>query len=84
MLRVRLEHVPPFGGTSELLGIMEIVNDGSGTEDSGNYDVVLRGVGGGRPQREGRVGGFLLRNRYGPPWELVYQALHSLTGRPPR
>jgi hypothetical protein len=76
VLRVKLEHVPPLGGTPKLLGIMEIANDGTGTEDTGNYNVALRGVGGGRPQKEGRVEAFQ-RKEYGR-WELVFLALMTL------
>jgi hypothetical protein len=80
VLRVRLEHVPPLGGTPKLLGIMEIANDGSGTEDLGNYDVALRGVAGGRPKREGRVEGFPRSD--GAAWELALLALQKLQMKP--
>ncbi|WP_029047016.1 hypothetical protein [Cupriavidus sp. amp6] len=43
MLRVRIELVPNGDeAASRLLGDLEIINDGTGTEFTGNYDVVMK------------------------------------------
>lgn len=56
------------------LGTARIVNDGTGTADSGNYRVELSKW--GRPKsvwRQGTVRGFPRRRR--GPWDLLYRAL---------
>ena len=41
MIRVTMDFVDAATGKKQTIGTMEIINDGSGTPDAGNYYVVL-------------------------------------------
>lgn len=76
MLRVKIEDVPPLGATPKVLGLLEIQNDGSGTEESGNYDVRLAHGPKGRHWLKARVEGFPRQEK--GPWHLVQAALQAV------
>lgn len=71
MLRVTIELVPSWGGPPKVLETMTVANDGTGSIESGNYNVHLDAT-------HRRVEGFP-RLRLGA-LELVYQALDVLVG----
>lgn len=80
MIRVTVE-LWPHGDKSRKwhLGTAIIANDGTGTEEIGNYRVTLSKW--GRPQRvwrRGRVEGFPRKSR--GPWDLLYRALQATVG----
>lgn len=77
MLRVTIELLP-HGSESRtrLLGTAYIVNDGFGSENSGNYQVTLSRRGG--KEYKGEVTDFP-RKRLGP-WDLLFQALAVTVG----
>jgi len=80
MLRVTIELLP-LGSESRKkhLGTIEIVNDRTGTPETGNYDVTLFKWGTGRRVwRRGRVDGFP-RKRLGPH-DLLLRALLATVG----
>ncbi len=83
MIRVTIEMLP--GGNTEckrLIGQIEIVNDGTGTEEIGHYDVVItkeppiakaRGI-----WKKGKVRNFP-RKKLGP-YDLLYKVCEELVG----
>ena len=66
----------------ELLGVVAISNDGSGTDETGNYNVELhespRDAGRSEIWKRGRMEGFP-RLRLGP-YDLLYRALKACVG----
>ena len=89
MLRLTLEYLP-FGEESraERIGTMEVVNDGTGAPERGNYDVEIALEPSdrfGRFPTRTRVFGFeRLPDARGRAWDLVYVALRDmLAGRNP-
>lgn len=81
MIVVRMELWPGGDQTkARPLGVITIVNDGTGTVEEGNYDVAASHAGkffGKRrePYKEGRVLGFI---RGWSPYKLLYRALKAL------
>lgn len=83
MIRVTIELLPyGFEHNKRTLGIINIANDGSGDQDTGNYNVSLskeppiaktRGI-----WKRGRVEGFP-RLVLGP-YDLLYRALKACVG----
>lgn len=75
MLRVTIELLPHGReDNKKVIGIMEVMNDGSGTEEIGNYNIILRE--GKKEFKRGGVNEFH-RKELGP-WDLVYQALQNI------
>lgn len=79
MVVVKIE-LWPHGDESKArpLGVMHIINDGTGTVEAGNYDVELKHAGNyfGKPGnwRTGRVVGYI---RSLSPYHLVAMALRA-------
>ncbi len=80
MLIVKIEMWP--GGAEEeaqTVGIMQIVNDESGSYGKGNYDArILKWEKTDESWKEGRIDAFP-RAKLGH-WDLVYRALKSMIG----
>lgn len=77
MLRVTIELLPHGNeARARVLGTAYIVNDGFGSESSGNYQVTLSRRGG--KERKGEVLDFP-RKRLGP-WDLLFRALARTVG----
>ncbi len=76
MISVRID-IFPHGDHHRPIhrGTVEIINDLTGTEDTGNYDVILRDER-GRVLRCGRVEGFARQSE--PHWVLVAKAMAAL------
>ena len=77
MLVVKVE-LWPFGNRekAELLGVAHIVNDGTGTDEIGNYKVrIASGVDANSWWKQGHVKG--VRRGRDRLWELVQKALSS-------
>jgi hypothetical protein len=79
MLRIKIELVP-FGIESGVrsLGEMKIVNDGTGGNATGNYNVTLFNKA-GKKWKTGRVEGF--KRREYTAWRLLHLALNALFGK---
>lgn len=83
MVRVTIE-ILPGGDESKArkLGQVDIINDSSGTGETGNYTVRLHKSSeyAARPGiwRQGRISGFP-RSRLGP-YDLLYRALKAIVG----
>ncbi len=80
MLRITIELVPHgVESRKRVLGQAIIANDGTGTHDTGNYNVRLMKWGPGeRAWKRGRVVGFP-RLKLGP-WDLLFCALRNCVG----
>jgi hypothetical protein len=83
MLVVKVELHSAIDGSIEELGRMIVANDGTGTQEFGNYNVKVARKGQSlsaavwkHPQREGRVEHYA-RNAY-VVWELIGRALKSV------
>lgn len=80
MLVVRVELWP--GGVeeaAEVIDIMQIINDGTGSYGQGNYDVRIIKRDSNDTWKEGKVKAFP-RARFNTSWDLVYRALKSMIG----
>ena len=80
MLIVKVELWP--GGVeeaAEVIDIMQIINDGTGSYGQGNYDVRIIKRDSSNTWKSGRVEGFP-RARFNTSWDLVYRALNSMIG----
>lgn len=76
MLRITIELIPFGLGKPQHLGTLHLANDGTGTQDRGNYDGTLfTKTGAKMPQRVVRVEDWPRQSR--PVWELVIEALQS-------
>lgn len=75
MLVIRME-LWPQGQEAKKVEIAKchIGNDGSGDEETGNYNIVL--FNGKRRWKRGRVEGFARKKLEG--WDLLYRGLHNL------
>lgn len=79
MLVVKIELWP--GGVEEEaqpLGMMQIINDGTGSYGRGNYDTRILKWDSTGSWKEGRVEGFP-RAKFSP-WDLAFRALRSMIG----
>lgn len=76
MLVIKLElHDANTGKVSEL-GRLEIVNDGTGTREVGNYNYMLLGKD-ARGQRMSWIGSVLGWSRRNSAWQLVQRVLSA-------
>ena len=80
MLRLTLTLHSAIDGNAYDLGSLTIINDGTGTHERGNYDVVLvdKRDGAKTRTRRGRVEDYL---RSAGAWELVAKAILGKAGR---
>ena len=78
MLRIMVELLPSDGGPPEVLGMALIANDGTGTQERGNYTIRLFETG-KVGERRGKYWGFLRQQR--GPWDLVYRCLGVTRGK---
>lgn len=80
MIKVTVELVSANSGDVTTLGIATISNDGTGTNELGNYDVTLSKWAPKEHQtwRAGTVTGFNRRTR--GAWDLLYLALYACVG----
>jgi len=77
MIVVRVELHSAVTGRVTTIGLMRLVNDGTGTPWIGNYDVqIMRHGSAGRPRKANRVEGH--RRRALPIWTLIRKALDAL------
>lgn len=74
MIRITAELIPFGLGEPKELGFIEIVNDGTGSLSVGNYNVFLKGTGGGI-KRRGRVERFPRASQ--GVWDLLYLSLQN-------
>ena len=81
MLRITIELVP-FGleKESRVLGIAEIMNDGTGDYRTGNYKARLSkwSPKTNEDWKTTVVTGFLRKSK--GPWDLLYRVLHNIVG----
>lgn len=78
MIRVTIELVSANSGKVSTLGTATITNDGTGSEENSNYDVVFSKFGGHGVWRSGRVEGFDRKHRGG--FDLLYLAMRAVVG----
>lgn len=79
MIRVTVELLP-YGmeDHKETLGVAYIANDGTGTQNVGNYNVEFMKHGGKGLYKRTRVEGFPRRRLLA--WDLLYRALQKIVG----
>ena len=78
MIRVTVELLSAGTRRTTVLGVALISNDGTGTPESGNYDVEVSKADGRGVWKRGRVEGFA-RNLLGA-WDLLFHALAPIIG----
>jgi len=75
MIKITVEIIPfGFEELKRKVGIMTIVNDGTGTKKRGNYNYSMST--GGRTWRKGRVENFPKLS--GSVWNLIYRVLRGV------